>query len=385
MVRQIYDQLTIHAVPMLNPDGAENFQRRNAQDIDINRDVRAQTTPEGQLLVRLREEIKPDFGFNLHDMTGREMVGETKKALYLAFMAPPFNKENEDTDTRIRAKQLVVFLKNLLDPFIPDHIARYKADFMPRAFGDAMQNWGVSTVLIESGLNDTSDPHFLVKLNFLALLSSFQTLATGQLNGIDHSLYDQIPLEGVPLVDLLICNALIYNGMSIPPFKADIGINIETKTVEGKEIREGSIVDIGDLAITTGLNIIEGENLVVTPGRIARIKGKTDVKDLVKNGITTAVVTTAPADTTASEFYYSDSTQTLKLITTLSDSGFITADQIVNYTSFAAAALKQTKLGQVKRDHQADLLIFNGQTGNRLDLSRLIYVIKNGVVISMKK
>ena len=35
------DNLTIHVVPMLNPDGAERYQRRNVQDIDINRDARA--------------------------------------------------------------------------------------------------------------------------------------------------------------------------------------------------------------------------------------------------------------------------------------------------------------------------------------------------------
>jgi len=42
----ILDSLTIHAVPMLNPDGAERFQRRNAQGIDINRDALRLQTPE---------------------------------------------------------------------------------------------------------------------------------------------------------------------------------------------------------------------------------------------------------------------------------------------------------------------------------------------------
>ena len=38
---RILDALTLHAVPMLNPDGAEKFTRRNAQGIDVNRDAAA--------------------------------------------------------------------------------------------------------------------------------------------------------------------------------------------------------------------------------------------------------------------------------------------------------------------------------------------------------
>src|SRR5687768_14113707 len=45
-VKKIAAALTIRAVPMLNPDGAEFYQRRNLQGIDINRDARDLKTPE---------------------------------------------------------------------------------------------------------------------------------------------------------------------------------------------------------------------------------------------------------------------------------------------------------------------------------------------------
>ena len=48
MVRRILSQLTLHVVPILNPDGAERFQRRNAQSIDVNRDALRLQTPEGR-------------------------------------------------------------------------------------------------------------------------------------------------------------------------------------------------------------------------------------------------------------------------------------------------------------------------------------------------
>src|SRR6188768_3215445 len=37
-VKKISEIVTLRAVPMLNPDGAEMYQRRNYQNIDINRD-----------------------------------------------------------------------------------------------------------------------------------------------------------------------------------------------------------------------------------------------------------------------------------------------------------------------------------------------------------
>ena len=212
LIKNLYENLSINAIVMLNPDGAERFQRRNVQDIDINRDARLLQSPEGRTLKAVKDSLNPDFGYNLHNMTGREMVGDSRKLLNIAFMAPPFNKENEDTHTRLRAKKLVVYMKGILDNFIEGHISIYKADYMPRAFGDAMQNWGVSTVLIESALHDNEEPDFLVKMNFVALLGSFDAIASGKLDGINAADYDEIPIEGRSLFDLMIRNVLIYNG-----------------------------------------------------------------------------------------------------------------------------------------------------------------------------
>src|SRR5690606_27482278 len=66
-VKAIEEKMTIRAVPMLNPDGAELFIRRSLQGIDINRDARDLATPEARLLKSLRDEWQPHIGFNLHN------------------------------------------------------------------------------------------------------------------------------------------------------------------------------------------------------------------------------------------------------------------------------------------------------------------------------
>src|SRR4029453_16601221 len=62
LVQRLLSQLTLHVVPMLNPDGAERFQRRNAQSIDINRDALRLQTPEGRALKALRDRLNPQVG-----------------------------------------------------------------------------------------------------------------------------------------------------------------------------------------------------------------------------------------------------------------------------------------------------------------------------------
>ena len=59
IVARLLSRLTLHVVPMLNPDGAERFQRRNAQSIDINRDALRLQTPEGRALKSLRDRLNP--------------------------------------------------------------------------------------------------------------------------------------------------------------------------------------------------------------------------------------------------------------------------------------------------------------------------------------
>ncbi|HCA58869.1 MAG TPA: peptidase M14, partial [Blastocatellia bacterium] len=66
-VKQIEEKITLRVVPMLNPDGAELFIRRNLQGIDINRDAVDLKTPEGRLLKSLRDAWQPEIGFNLHN------------------------------------------------------------------------------------------------------------------------------------------------------------------------------------------------------------------------------------------------------------------------------------------------------------------------------
>jgi hypothetical protein len=143
--------LTVVAVPMLNPDGAERFQRENARGVDVNRDARRLATPEARALAALHGALRPAFGFNLHDQRAHTSGGPGGPRVAVALLAPAADAGGAYGPTRAAARLVAAELAATLEREIPGRVARYDETFDPRAFGEYMQRRGTSTVLIESG------------------------------------------------------------------------------------------------------------------------------------------------------------------------------------------------------------------------------------------
>jgi hypothetical protein len=87
---------------------------------------------------------------------------------------------------QVLTKQVTAVLFEALSPFVYGHISRYDESYNPRAFGDNLTQWGTPIVLIESGGNPAGQPaNFGVKLNFVGLLSVFDSLASGRIANAD--------------------------------------------------------------------------------------------------------------------------------------------------------------------------------------------------------
>lgn len=267
-VQELLNGATLYAIPMLNPDGAEKNHRRNAQGIDINRDARDLASPEGRLLKSIRYRLDPQFGLNLHDQNGRRTVGNTNKIVAIALLAPPFDENENDNRNRIDAKKLAAVAYQALSPYIYGHMARYDASYMPRAFGDSMQYWGTSTLLLEAGGWYEDDPDFLVKMKFIAILEVCHAVATESYQQANPGIYDTLPQNDKELFDLMIRNATIIDGTGQPPFRSDIGINY-TFSAEGDRLTyRGTITDLGDMELFAAKEIIDGTGMLVVPGLI---------------------------------------------------------------------------------------------------------------------
>ena len=294
-IKGILSAFTLRMIPMLNPDGAAAYERRNAQGIDINRDALMLTTPEGRLLKSIRDRFSPILGFNLHDQSRRITVGDTGVLSSISLLAVAGDAKGTMTPGRLRAKRAASLIAQTLSPLIPSGIARYDEDWNPRAFGDNITNWGTPVVLIESGGFPTGGgfPE-LTRLNFVALVKVLEGLSRNDLALISPLLYDGLLRnEADAYADVALMGVSILEPRSGKWFEADIAFDVlaSDQTLSGcsPEPRRGSrVVEIGDSRVVTPARKIEGRGMAIAPlskdsglkpGEITRealIAGRTD-------------------------------------------------------------------------------------------------------------
>ena len=226
--RLILERLTLLVVPMLNPDGAARYARRNSQAIDINRDALQLATPEGRLLKGLRDRLQPELGFNLHDQNRRTTVGETGALATIALLAVSGDAQGTLTPGRARAKRVCSKVARTLAPFVPGGIARYDEDWNPRAFGDNLTAWGTPVVLIESGGVPKGRSYAdLTRLNYVALLTALHGLAKDDLAGEDAKLYEGLARNADSrYVDVILEGGRVLQPPGSEPYRADVAFDV---------------------------------------------------------------------------------------------------------------------------------------------------------------
>ncbi len=262
---EMLEQTTLHFLPMLNPDGAERRQRRTAQLIDMNRDALELATPEANILRGLQQNLKPEFGFNLHDQE-LATVGDTGEVAAISLLAPPLDAKKSTPRVRQRAIRVASLITRILSQFIPRNIGTYPDTFEPRAFGDNMQRWGTSTVLIESG-HWPSDPdkNFIRKLNFVALLAAARCIGNYSYQDVGLEYYRGLVENGKMVFDYIIHDVVLEHPTGWAR-KVDIGLSVPPNSTRRPPIV--IVKDIGDLSTYRALETIPGNGQRISSERI---------------------------------------------------------------------------------------------------------------------
>lgn len=300
--KTILKNVSLHFIPMLNPDGAENFTRRNAIGIDINRDALRLQSPESKILKSARDSLNADFGFNLHDQSKYYNAERTGKPATISYLAPAYDYEKTINNVRGNAMRIIVEMNAIIQQYAPGQVGRYNDDFEPRAFGDNIQKWGTSTILIESGgYADDPEKQFIRKLNYVSILAAIESISQGGFKNTSIASYEKIPQNDRKLFDLKITNVCFpYLGNN---YLVDLGIN----TVERENNKHtdfyyvGQISEIGDLSTYYGYNSLDAKDLTFKTGETYPkiIKHYEDLEelnfeDLIQKGYTSVGVDSIP-------------------------------------------------------------------------------------------
>jgi hypothetical protein len=271
-VKKIENSLTIRAVPMLNPDGAEFYQRRNLQGIDINRDALNLQTPEARLLKKLREEWSPAIGFNLHNQNALTTAGLTAKQAAISFLVVYGDAAKTTSEGHERNKRMVAAMVAAIQPYIPGHIGRYGDEWTPTAFGDNFSAWGTPVILIETGALHGKDEIFLIKMNFTAIMTALKSVADGTEKNFSPANYENLPNNSSGSLYNYVFRGGTIVDRSRPdsPVTADIAVVLERRRAEF--ISPGYIRQIGKLTSSFGLVDFDARDYFVVPRNATSIK-----------------------------------------------------------------------------------------------------------------
>lgn len=288
IIQKLYSSVSLSIIPMLNPDGAQRFQRRNALGIDLNRDALALQSPESNILKTAADRIKPTWGFNLHDQNPRYTVGNSGKVSAVSLLAPAFDADRNDNPVRLRAKKLCGIIADDVESRIGKHVGKYSDEFGPRCFGDNMQKWGISTVLIESGgwASDLNKDK-IRELNFFAFLTSFLSIIDNSVDEASVSRYEEIPFNGALLTDVKFQNVRLLWSEDVRPIHVDLAINYVPMMdlLSGKEKLIGVVSELGDMRSLKAHAVEDKSKWTIRPMKPMTLLGSV-TSDEIKSKIT---------------------------------------------------------------------------------------------------
>lgn len=242
----ILKHCTLLIVPILNPDGAEQYTRVNANAIDLNRDAKQLTQPESKALNKLFAKFNPNFCFNLHDQRTLFSVGKTQKPATVSFLSPSSDVSRKLTSTRETAMKLIVAMNKQLQQLIPGQVGRYDDGFNDNCVGDSFQMQGVPTILFEAGhYAEDYQREKTREFIFNALVQGIVTISNQNIDAFNTDEYFEIPENQKLFHDILIYNAEVCN--KTLESNTTIGIRYKEELKNGAIYFTPEVADLGDL------------------------------------------------------------------------------------------------------------------------------------------
>lgn len=246
LAESILSSCTLHIIPILNPDGASQYTRVNANNVDLNRDAKQLTQPESRLLRAIFEEFAPEYCFNLHDQRTLFSAGNAQKPATVSFLSPASDQERKLTPSREKSMKLIAAMNALLQELIPGQIGRYDDAFNDNCVGDTFQMRNVPTILFEAGhFPQDYEREQTRRYIFHALLKALETLTDDSIENYTTSDYFKIPENEKLFYDIMVRHPKFIH----PAYgeKQYLGIRFRETLKNSAVVFQPELIDAGGL------------------------------------------------------------------------------------------------------------------------------------------
>lgn len=278
--QSIFESCTIMIVPILNPDGAHNYTRVNANGIDLNRDAQDLSQPESKILRELFDAFMPNYCFNLHGQRTIFGAGTKGESATLSFLAPALDKDKSLPEHRKKAMTIISSLHSNLNSDLKDGIGLYDDGFNINCVGDTFQSLKSSTMLFEAGhYPGDYDREETRKYIFYALCNALTHISKG-VEAEDYQLYFDIPKNKKCFYDVIIRNAMLSKS---DDKSLDIAIQFREDLKDDKVIYVPIIEKINDLRDYFGHKTIDAKCAVVRDSKNQRLKVGSEIDFVLLN------------------------------------------------------------------------------------------------------
>lgn len=209
---ELLNKVTLKIIPILNPDGAFNYTRFNANEVDLNRDAQKRKQPESKILRKAFNKFAPHYCFNLHDQRTIFNVGNLNYPATVSFLAPAFDRQRNNSESRTRAMCIIAAMNQKLQDYIPGQVGRFDDSFNPNCVGDTFQMQKVPTILFEAGhYQEDYQREKTREFIWYALCTAIRTIANDEINNFSLNQYYKIPENNKRYVDILVENAHVLD------------------------------------------------------------------------------------------------------------------------------------------------------------------------------
>lgn len=252
---KLFGIIQLDFIFMLNPDGSELWTRRNAFDIDINRDFLKSSSSEMKILKDIIAKKNYNYALNLHDQR-TIFTTDGKHPATLSFLAPSENPEKEITENRKKSMAIISAIYLQMKQLLPGRIAKYSDEFYPTSSGDNLMKSGIASILFEGGFYENDISRSKTREFYTnALYFALKAIAVLKGDIFGYETYFDIPQNKETHFDLIYRNVKLNTD-----FECILDIAVQYREILDEDNNltyQPYVIEVGDLNYKKGWQEID--------------------------------------------------------------------------------------------------------------------------------